>query len=481
LAESRGADFDPLVTLGQRKAWEAYACSQTKKGLLGKVDSLTKRSSPTARVVCDGIYNQTVHGPVNDTGYNYGALQPTWMFPVWQICPIQFEAPAVMHNPYPMNPSRKALYDRIITTKGPGFSDLLKLLQDKTSMPVPSTLLMTPITRLNDSAIVGIFTQLFSWDLFFRKSLPDYIKKIHLILKTKTKTFTIEIGNGQVYVQTQLADGHDTHFDSYRRDITSRLPTFFTSGYAGYQITMYPTAELYDHIITDLPRNVTIAVVFLIFFVVLVFGAYDYLVNRREKKLIAREERAVENEEKVRDLLPHFLSPAEQHAGGVTSRTVADVLHLYPVHQALLERKGTAEVLAVLAKHGASARERLDGRTGQIASVSPSFPSVHSVLILISHPIPSHHIHNDIAHPTALHHPTPTTPHPIPQRWTWPSPRTPSKTTSASSAPFSATACPSAPPSRRERWPPSYPPSTTDTRGPRSSNTTASRASSRTF
>ena len=260
-----------------------------------------------------------------------------------------------------MNKPRQALYDNIIKTKGPGFSDLLKLLQDsKTS---PSTLLMTPVIRLNDSSVVAIFTQLFSWDLFFKKSLPDYIKKMHVILQTKSKTFTIEVGNGQVTVLNVLADAHDTKYDKYRRKITPNLPSFFTSTVSGYQITIYPTSELYNKNITDLPRNVCIAVVFLIFFVVLVFGAYDYVVNRREQKLIAREERAVEQEEKVRDLLPHFLSPAEQHAGGVTSKTIADVLHLYPVHQAILERRSTADILAVLLKNVSSAKQRLDGRT----------------------------------------------------------------------------------------------------------------------
>ena len=81
LAENRGADFDPLVTLGERKQWEAWACSQTRDGALGKEPGLTKRATPTSRVVCDGIYNQTSHGAVNDTGYNYGSQHPTWMFP----------------------------------------------------------------------------------------------------------------------------------------------------------------------------------------------------------------------------------------------------------------------------------------------------------------------------------------------------------------------------------------------------------------
>jgi hypothetical protein len=116
LASLRGCDFDPLVTTDNRKAWEAYAAENV--GLLEGPDALWNRSASgyTGWLVSDGIYNKTKAGFAYDMGYNEWAERPEWLFPVWQIAPIEEEHYAVMHNPYSMNKKRAQLYDKMFNT-----------------------------------------------------------------------------------------------------------------------------------------------------------------------------------------------------------------------------------------------------------------------------------------------------------------------------------------------------------------------------
>jgi hypothetical protein len=230
---------------------------------------------------------------------------------------------------------------------------------------------MTPIFDRNstnhNSTVIGVFAQLFSWDAFFRSSLPSYIKRIDIVISTSSKTFTIAVGDGQVTIVAK-ADVHDTKYNKYKRSATDGLPDSFTSTVSGYRIYMYPTDDLYNQYITNTPRNVCIAVVLIIWFVVFILAVYDYLQKKREKTLISAAETAENAAKSVRNLLPRFMSSrhglsGEEDEEGGFSLGIARQLERLPVHKAILDDVEGAELLKIVNENLASAKEKFRGKT----------------------------------------------------------------------------------------------------------------------
>lgn len=70
-------------------------------------------------------------------------------------------------------------------------------------------------------------------------------------------------------------------FDSRHK----RHLTHLEVGLAGYEITVYPSNDLYVSFVTDTPRNICLIVVLIVAFTALVVSLYGYLIKIREDKI----------------------------------------------------------------------------------------------------------------------------------------------------------------------------------------------------
>ena len=154
-------DFNPIIDNTTRHGWEAYASANVD--LLHGPSSLKVRTSGSW-IVADGIYSKTSAGvAIKNPGYLANSKFPKVMTPVWQIAPIASNAKAVMYDVHTTPQSRTDVIDNIISTKKPGFTDILQLVQD--SYYRPSTILYGPIQSLeNGNPVVGTIGIILSWD-----------------------------------------------------------------------------------------------------------------------------------------------------------------------------------------------------------------------------------------------------------------------------------------------------------------------------
>ena len=145
--------------------------------------------------------------------------------------------------------------------------------------------------------VVGVMQSTIHWRSYFTKILPATIVGITVVLENECDGFfTYEIAGAKASA-VGFGDLHDEGFDQFGYEGRFTTSTIKDGTIAGlqlnqdgcpYYIHVYPTQEYYESFKTNDPLLVSLALVGVFFFTICVFFFYDSLVERRQKRVLAK-------------------------------------------------------------------------------------------------------------------------------------------------------------------------------------------------
>lgn len=361
LASLRALSWNPLVNATTRAPYEAWA----KKAIFQQtnITSIIKTVNTTAYTY--GVYNRTLSGGKIRTKTIISGGDPrynTWLFPCWQIAPLISNAGAVWHDPHASLGSRYETIEKALKADGGGgVTDIIQLLQD--SFYRPSSILYTPVFSLPPHrAVIGFSAAVFTWDQILQNALPSYLKRIDLVLTSKTQVSTFSINQGVLSVSDR-GDRHDPAYSSYGESVELDVSLYSKVEITDFTIKIYPSADFISQYLTDVPFRVCISVVFMIIFAMLIIIFYDYVIQKRETKLINMAEEADDRTKDVVALLPAHLAQSTGADLKALSIALQSQLASHPVHKAILDGLPDEFIMHLLGEYGATAKDKVDGRT----------------------------------------------------------------------------------------------------------------------
>ncbi|CAB9531333.1 Receptor-type guanylate cyclase gcy [Seminavis robusta] len=149
-------------------------------------------------------------------------------------------------------------------------------------------------------ALLGGYTL---WTSYFTGILPDATPGLVLILENKcNQTFTMQIEGEQANILSK-GDHHDTKYDDLAMSVTvdsifgqqdendneEEYGTFSPKANVGkchYRIRIYPSQEFEDSYYTNAPLIFTVTLASVFLFTCMVFLAFDYFVEQRQKAVM---------------------------------------------------------------------------------------------------------------------------------------------------------------------------------------------------
>ena len=199
----------------------------------------------------------------------------------------------------------KNAYDRTAAVFGPVIESLDVLAANYSGQAPLGTLGYPILDSVDGSGVtVGVLSTLFEWLALLQNILPDQAKGITCVVQNScNQTFTMEI-NGPDVTMNGDGDLHDDSFDAY--GITYALEeglgdlaekTLYKIGFddqspCQYTLTVYPSAATRAAYNSNVAKDVAIITGISFIFVIIVFLAYDFMQERRNKQIRRRAQEA---------------------------------------------------------------------------------------------------------------------------------------------------------------------------------------------
>jgi hypothetical protein len=197
-----------------------------------------------------------------------------------------------------------------------------------------------------DGELLGVLGVVFAWERFLTNALPDGVIGITAVLENSCgQAFTYQIDGNTVSelrrskLRQHLAlsvsnvvshivslcpscqptfigpgDLHDSFYDSTRKtmSLTDWNSTERASGHCAFQLQIYTASSYWTNSVSLNPRNFTLVVAGTFLLVLLTFGFYDMLVQRRQSKSIQAAQRS---HEMIASLFPSNVRERLFHEG----------------------------------------------------------------------------------------------------------------------------------------------------------------------
>lgn len=166
-----------------------------------------------------------------------------------------------------------------------------------------------------ERSLVGVCLANIYWRLHFENILPENARGIIAVLSNSVnQTFTYQL-DGAAVAFLGKGDLHDTRYDKYEisADISDYLKSqasVQTQAYTAvpltetgvqYSLSLYPSKELEDQYLSNDPVTFAVVVATVFLFTSMVFLAYNFMVERRQKVVL---DRAVKSAAVVGNLFP---------------------------------------------------------------------------------------------------------------------------------------------------------------------------------
>jgi hypothetical protein len=187
----------------------------------------------------------------------------------------------------------KRLYDGMMEAGEAVLSEVLNLIDptpldqikaDQSMWPV--SYMTAPIFKTPDEGadIVALLTAELPWHSYFTNLIPEGIDGIYLVVRnTCEQEFTYRIDGPEV-AYLGPTDLHNTGYDNL--EVTTEFTSFKSIADCTYSFHLFPSEEFEKTYQTNDPL-VSSAVIFSVFMLTaLVFVIYDFLVERRQKKVL---------------------------------------------------------------------------------------------------------------------------------------------------------------------------------------------------
>ena len=150
----------------------------------------------------------------------------------------------------------------------------------------PASFMAAPVydSLAPGARLVGAVTAEIPWHSYIQNLIPEGINGIIVVVEnTCGQVFTYQV-NGPDVLYLGDEDLHDPAYDEY--EIESHFTAFNSVEDCTYSFHVYPSRELEAAYETKRPVTFTIAVVVIFLEVIVVFVVYDWLVERRQKKVM---------------------------------------------------------------------------------------------------------------------------------------------------------------------------------------------------
>lgn len=348
LADGCLIDWLPIVTDEDRAGWEAYALEHGNDWWdEAKVMGPALRHQQDVRfgLIEEGVavtdsnvtappeppIPEQIVGGHPETGERRVEPEGSGPFlPVFQVSPIlpgqtfninfnMLSRPIYAGGLQAALKSSKAVFDTAIDLRDPNsdtdwtsasdlflfiltYSQYRHQISDFSSDPV--TNMMYPVfdNFSPERKLVGVILTSLYWNLYFQNILPESAIGIVAVLEnTQGQMFTYEI-NGSEVTFLGPGDRHDTAYDEYEvlEDVMERIKenagpsnTAFTEvtlddEYNKYILRVYPSKTMEESYESDEPIYFAIIVACTFVFTTLIFGIYDFIVERRQRKVFNR-------------------------------------------------------------------------------------------------------------------------------------------------------------------------------------------------
>ena len=313
---ARVVALQPLVPPGKRSQWESYSQATSPQWIAESVDH--------ANLDAEG--NTTIEMPIvppyiwstsPDTPSPYSE-DPFYMFhekyhaPVWQVAPIANHSSLINFDVFAYgafsetfqrledNPGRATISNIVnLDMSDPNATDISP--ESFFAIPIMDTLSPKPSSpRKGDNGIVGVITAFVSWSDFFKALLPDTVIGVIAVYENTCgqdgdgQVFSFELSGPNVtYMGGQ--DIHDWVYDDLEITINVTSALFGNETVDGrsaadidcqHTVRLFPSDALKETFTNVAPIVYAGFVVFVFVLTAGVFVLYDWLVERRQGKVI---------------------------------------------------------------------------------------------------------------------------------------------------------------------------------------------------
>lgn len=150
----------------------------------------------------------------------------------------------------------------------------------------------------NGSKVVGVVFAIEPWEHYFKHILPHDVDGFVVDVKESCGTDFTFVINGPAVHYDGLGDRHDPKYNhlAYRSDFAKFAAYDYKTSndeiqHCEYTIIVYPSGTFEASFKTNEPFIFAAGVFFIFFFTTLVFFLYDYLVQRRQHKVLSTAQR----------------------------------------------------------------------------------------------------------------------------------------------------------------------------------------------
>ena len=248
-----------------------------------------------------GIYNKTSLTTRVRAGSFIPGGDPRfshWLFPIWQIAPLNGNAGAMFLEPHQFVGTRFHTIEKLLNAGyggGAAFTDVVQLVIDPSFRP--STTFFAGVYSIAPKPVLlGLTSLALSFDQVFDNVLSDNLQRLDIVITSTTMTFTLAVEQGAVKVIGQ-GDLHESTMTSYGQALSLNLIQNSPLSATDFSIMVYPSTMFYNQYITQIPINLAVSVGIFSFFVLCSTYSLIMYVVRRQKRMREDEQFLLRSQE----------------------------------------------------------------------------------------------------------------------------------------------------------------------------------------
>jgi class 3 adenylate cyclase len=282
--------FAPIVPLEDKERWEEYATKN--QGWIQEGLSVQGLEDVDAGTIPQQIYPF----PSDDT---WEIMEGDIYVPVWQTAKAPTDASAINLDLSSIPSFYRQILD-VIEIKHEVLSEVVDLYATQGDEAYqPRSYIFEPVfeTFEKDSRVVGFIIAVLPWNSYFVNLLPEGTNGFVVYVTDMCGAdFTYEL-NGPKATYMGEDDLHDSKYDDLA--VTTQFAEFAiydgdddsNRTVCNYKLTIYPTETYENSFLTNGPAIFTSVIVLVFLFTAGMFLLYDFMVQRRQLRLMSAAER----------------------------------------------------------------------------------------------------------------------------------------------------------------------------------------------
>jgi hypothetical protein len=285
---ARFVSFQPIVSPAQRSQWESFAVEHQDEWISESFEYFGLEYNATEIPITPFIFD-SVATPLEERQPSSGPFFAGQYAPIWQIAPILGNTGLINYDVYAFSYFSKVLG---IMARAPGEAMLSEVVNLNVNTTLPESFLTIPIMDTlqvpvpSDAVMVGTITAFLPWHDFFAGVLPKTVNGIEIVIRnTCGQVFTLITSKGGVEFWGE-GDPHEILLEDFEVMANFTSPIITSIEECQYSLHLFPSREFKKGYDSVGPIIYTGCVIFVFVLTALVFILYDWLVQRRQDKVM---------------------------------------------------------------------------------------------------------------------------------------------------------------------------------------------------